>query len=107
MEEAATDAAASVSKIRLTSAGVITRERSRRRRLPVSTPTPYIAVLKSNQAETQIPSSRTSAVRAGSGLDCWAQVRKCARSTEPRRPLACTKKTSKALSPKTTPVASR
>jgi hypothetical protein len=40
MEEAATDTAARASRARLTSGGVIRRERSTRRRLPVSTPTP-------------------------------------------------------------------
>src|SRR5208283_1510995 len=81
MEEAATDAAARVSRIRLSTDGVIRRDRSTKRRLPVTTPMPYTAVLMSNQPETQVPRSRTSAVKAASGLDCRAQVARWYRFT--------------------------
>jgi hypothetical protein len=106
-EEAATDTAASASMALLTRGGVIRREPSTRRRLPVRTPTPYVAVPTSNQAETKMPRRRTSAVNVGSGLDWRSHVAKCHRSTDPSRPLASTKKTSKTISHTRTPRASK
>ena len=76
-------------------------------RLPLRTAAPYSSVLINNQPKTAIPSRRTSAVNAPTGLVVYSHVPKCGKSTVPRKVPALHRRTKPMTSQTRTPNASR